>query len=381
LSTVRPRAERQYSPVPQRSGDVPLAFACRRKRRRAAASTLSLLAIILFSLPAHAQNISVSGKLFYDDGKPWIAKGVHVSAFDRPMDIESAPHWMNETATKMRATWVPAELNAVKSVFHANTIRFDFSQPALDPNSSIYDSKYLAEVVDAIRLARQAGFVVIAVINAQAPSGLADLPCMPNASTVRAWHTLAPKLANDKGVLMEIYNEPCKGSPDRSIWASGMQAAIDGIRHDGANNILLLDGLNYARSMTDLFPMVHDVVRDRLALAVHPYFAKGWFASDKDWERQFGAEARKYPMIATEWNSLPSGGTCENADMPATALAMIRYLQSLRLGIVGWGIDSNSGHLVKDHEHFEPTDYSTFKACNDGSISGGGKLLANYPNN
>jgi endoglucanase len=50
--------------------------------------------------------------------------------------------------------------------------------------------------------------------------------------------------------------------------------------------------------------------------------------------------------------------------------------------LIGWAIDSNYGKLVKDHTSFEPTDYSTFTGCSKTpGDSGGGKLLANYPNN
>ena len=60
----------------------------------------------------------------------------------------------------------------------------------------------------------------------------------------------------------------------------------------------------------------------------------------------------------------------------------MRYLESLQIGLIGWAIDSKYGKLVKDHTNFQPTDYSTFADCSKTpSDSGGGKLLANYPNN
>jgi hypothetical protein len=159
-----------------------------------------------------------------------------------------------------------------------------------------------------------------------------------------------------------------------------MQPVIDTIRRTGSTNILLLDGLLFARVTSGLFALVHDKMPNGLALAIHPYLVKGWFVTEKQWRSAFGDDAETYPMIVTEWNALATGGSCVGSDTPAVALSLIRYLESLRLGIVGWGIDSKVGLLVKDHSTFELSDYSSFRDCNDGSLSGGGRLLANYPN-
>jgi endoglucanase len=59
----------------------------------------------------------------------------------------------------------------------------------------------------------------------------------------------------------------------------------------------------------------------------------------------------------------------------------MRYLEALHVGLIGWGLDSNYGKLVKDHTKYEPTDYSSFTGCTKTpSESGGGRLIANYPN-
>ena len=76
----------------------------------------------LLPLAATAQDITIQGKTFYKDGKPWILKGVHVGAFDRPKFIPSAPKWRNDSSAQVRNLWGPDELNAVKRVFGADTI-------------------------------------------------------------------------------------------------------------------------------------------------------------------------------------------------------------------------------------------------------------------
>jgi hypothetical protein len=349
---------------------------------------LAFVALAVCVVPelASAQDIIIQGKTFYKDGRPWSAKGIKVEGFSRPAVIpvsDLSPAWMNKNPPSGRGWWGAAEIDAIRNKFHADTIRFAVSQPALDPQSPIYDPKYLTELLSVFKQARSAGFVVIPSMDAQAENGVLNLSCMPNDSTVRAWQTLAPALLHDKGVMFELFDEPCKtiNAPGAKIeWARSMQTLIGIIRQAGSTNILLLDGLWWARSTNGLFPLVHDTIPDRLALAVHPYLvSENVFATEKQWHDQFGASAAQYPMIASEWNATPTNG-CAGRDTPAIALSLLRYLEALHIGLVGWAIDSNAGKLVKDHTAYELTDYASFKDCKDGSDSGGGRLLANYPN-
>jgi hypothetical protein len=125
--------------------------------------------------------------------------------------------------------------------------------------------------------------------------------------------------------------------------------------------------------------LVHDSLKDRLALAVHPYLAMDAFVTERQWHDQFGASAAQYPMIATEWNATPTNG-CVGPETPAVALLEMRYLQSLGIGLIGWAIDSNYGKLVNNHQDYRPTNYESFQGCSKlPSGSGGGELLARYP--
>ena len=274
-------------------------------------------------------------------------------------------------------------MKAIKRVFGADILRIQVSQPGLDPQSPIYDSTYPTELVDAIKLAKSSDFFVIVSMDAQAENGISNLPCMPSDSTVRAWRSIAPSFVHDSGVIFELFNEPCKyeGNPkSRTEWAQTMQPVMDELRGFGATNIFLLDGLGYGHSIEGLFPLVHDRLHNRLAMAVHPYLVKNNYVTVSQWREEFGNDALRYPTIAGEWNATPSNG-CVDSTTPELALSLMRYLESLHIGLIGWGIDSNYGKLVKDHHKYEPTDYSAFSGCTTSPAeSGGGILLANYPN-
>jgi hypothetical protein len=351
-----------------------------------------LFVILLFPLTAFAsQDVAIKGKEFYLDGKPWLPKGVVVEGFNRPANIPSAPKWMNDPKNLQgRQWWASTEIPAVKTVFGATVVRFNVSQPALDPQSKIYDPKYQDELLAAFAQARKAGLVVIVSMDAQAENGLPDLPCMPNDSTVRAWKKLAPSLPRDGGIMLEPFNEPCRANWDegRKEWAREMQQLIDTLRAMGARNVLLLDGLGFGQWTNDLFPLVHDAIPNRLALALHPYFdslaKEPALGPDAFFETHFGRDIDRYPQIATEWNATDGNG-CIGERTPSVALALVRYLQAHHIGLIGYGIDSNFGKLVKDHDHYIPTDYADFHGCVDKAkgpgLSGAGRLLANFPNN
>jgi hypothetical protein len=340
-----------------------------------------------------AQNVTIKGKDFYLDGKPWLPKGIKVEAFNRPIgNYESSA--LQGLAKQARGYWGPSELEAIRTVFGGKILRFAVSQPGLDPQSPIYSPSYRDELLSVFRQARAAGFVVIPSMDAQAENGIPNLPCMPSDSTARAWKTLAPSLINDPGVMFELFDEPCRANWDqgRKEWAAEMQTLIDIFRGMGANNILFVDGLGYGQSTNGLFPLLHDSIPNRLAMAVHPYFdgLKNEPSTPPEtyFEEHFGRDAVRYPILATEWNATETNG-CADDRTPEIALALVRYLQHLHIGLIGWAIDSDHGKLVKDHVHFEPTDYTNWHGCphtpkgqpTPPVFSGGGKLLANFPNN
>lgn len=328
-----------------------------------------------FIVAAGAHDIAVKGRDFYKDGKPWQPKGVDVNAFVKPPAFFA----IDKSAQLQRSYWGEAELKQVRARLGADTLRFHLSQGGLDPQATIYDAGYAHQIVEAVQLARRLGFAVVLVVDAQ-QDGTPDLKCMPSASTVRAWQSLSPELPKDQAIMLELFNEPCKkgDAAVQAEWATGMQTLIDAVRARGARNILLLDGLDWARITNGLFPLVHDSVPDRMALAIHPYLVGGAFDTPQRWEAAFGASARMFPALVTEWNATPTNG-CPGPTMPLVALTLMRYLESLHLGLIEWGIESTRGKIVLNHDDFTPTNYAAFKDCNDGSDSGGGELLANYP--
>ena len=150
---------------------------------------------LLFPLSAMAaQDVTIRGKDFYLDGKPWLPKGVDVNGFVKPPKYFS----FDKSAQEQRSYWGQTELVMVRRNLGADTLRFHVSQAGLDPQSPLYDPIYVHQVAAPVQLARQHGFSVVLVMDAQ-QDGTPDLKCMPSASTNRAWQTLAPLVGHTGG--------------------------------------------------------------------------------------------------------------------------------------------------------------------------------------
>jgi hypothetical protein len=329
-------------------------------------SLLLLSVAAIFQSAAAAGLVDVSGRSLLRDGRPWVPHGVTVvgllppSPSKFPIYAEAQKHWG------------PAELNAIRA-YGANVIRFQVSQPGLDPESPIYSPEYLQRLRQAVEEARRQNFTVILSVQAQGGAGLPNLPTMPDGSTERAWRALAPVFARDTGVMYELFNEPIvKDVPRddwRAIWARWHQAfqqLITLVRSLGAQNVLVIDGVQTANFLGGA-PTLQDPL-NRLAFAVHPYLT-GANKGPAAWDRNFGQFAASHPVIVTEWNAT-SRGPCR-ADTPTAASEFITYAREKRIGIIGWAFDV-PGTLVRNY-NYAPTTYSGFRC---GAPDGGaGQLL------
>ncbi|MGH6679769.1 MAG: glycoside hydrolase family 5 protein, partial [Bradyrhizobium sp.] len=263
-----------------------------------------------------AEQITVGNRVLLRDGKVWVPKGITV------VGLLGAPasntHKPRPAYTVAWRRWGPAEIEAALR-FGADTIRLQVSQPALDKESGHSDRSYLAKVRAAVRLIRAAHMNVILSMQWEVTTGVdkqVNVPTdatvlAPVSSTVRAWRTLAPPFLSDRGVIFELFNEPCvKVYPADAWqrWQAGYQPVIDALRKMGATNVLLIDGIQCGKVLADA-PRLYDPDH-ALAYATHPYpMPEGVRASRvdmftaRDFERNFGQFQKEgHAVIATEWN-------------------------------------------------------------------------------
>lgn len=315
--------------------------------------------------------ITISGNTLMKDGAIWAPKGANIYGFNR------APNKVNATFLTYQS-YFPTELYYIKNVLHGDIVRFNISQQGLDPSSSIYDATYPAQLVNIVNQTILNGFVVILGMNSQASTG-GVATCMPGADTGRAWQTIIPYFKSNPSVLFGIFNEPCEdtSAPSQTDWVTDTNAVIATIRASGANNILILNGLNFGRYTNGLGSRVVDSA-NKWVFGVHPYLTSG-FTTSGNWDSFFGTEAATYPTIVDEWIATPTLGCV--ASEPTIAANLISYLKthggSAGLGVLGWASDFLAAIFV-DQTGYVLTSYTGWTACSDGTTTGPGTLISGY---
>lgn len=338
------------------------------------------------------QVVGVSGTRMTLNGSPWLSRGVVLQGFVRPLSaLQSDP--TEAARLNARVNYGQAELDAIRS-FHADTIRFQIGQPALDPNSPLYDPAYLTDVENAIKTARQAGFVVMIMMQDEAISGETTPHPLPIAETQNDWDQFAAAFGSDRGVVFELYNEPnlLASAANWELWlnggsvqsqgqtqtAIGMQELVNHLRARGAQNVFVLDGLGVmgpdgtTRELTETLqgvPAVTDPL-NRLVYAVHPY--QHGFTDESQWDAEFGIPSQTLPVWADEW-SAPEGlklglGTLTDYQV---AVDLLNYFNAHSISLCTGAFDMTQ-FVVQTVPGWTLTNYDS-----SSSMKGSGTLVSN----
>jgi len=345
------------------------------------------IAVVLWSFCAAAQFVSstgggaagngidIRGTGLVRNGQAWVPKGVSTIAF---IVTNAQAAGGGATAAQQRAAraaFGAPLLNLMHSRFGADTVRFQLAQVGLDPLNGSYDAAYAGQITTGVNLALSMGFAVILTIDADAFSGGSST--MPDAGTVRAWQTIGPSFANNRNVMFEVFNEPqeVNSAGARTDWVNGMAPAIAAIRALPANNILVLDGLQFARDLRNMsLTGLGDTYAGRAIFGVHPYFMPG-YVDATTWDAWFGSGAQaSNPVMISEWSFNAAG--CLTGD-GSTVNALLAYVKSKHFGMTYWAIDYTPT-LTQDVVSYPPTVMDNFTACGDGSGAGAGALFAAF---
>ena len=313
-----------------------------------------------------AQEVTVAGNRFLRDGKPWVAEGVTLVGLVSPEKlVRDKP-----TYAAARAAFGPGMLGEVRR-FGADTVRFQVSQTALDHRSRDHDPDYRDELLDAVALTRAAGLTVIVSMQWQGVSGRRG-EGLPTGATRRAWSAIVPAFGKDRGVLLEIFNEPDinpRTPAEWEAWRKPMQRAIDALRAAGSENVLLVDGSQFARNLAGS-PTLDDPL-GQFGYAVHPYLGRH-DRTREQWEKKWGGFARTRPVMATEWNADAGGNYCW-PEMAAQAEALLDYLADERIGLVAWALDLPS--LREPDGSYTTLDDLVCGERRDGGRGGAGQMI------
>jgi endoglucanase len=219
----------------------------------------------------------------------------------------------------------------------ANVVRIALNQDFWLPDSPAYAAGYAPLVDTQIQWAESAGLDVILDLHWSDKGDYSQTPAqqrMADAHSATFWTQVASRYKGDGRVLFELYNEP--HDVPWSVWLSGgpsgdgftvtgMQALYNAVRATGAENLVVIGGLQYAFDLSGVNE--NRVQGHNIVWATHPYNEQG--KQPQNWDDAFGSLSATDPVMATEFGDTTSCAT----DYYSTLIA---YLDSHHISWSGW---------------------------------------------
>ncbi|MDG7000348.1 MAG: cellulase family glycosylhydrolase [Nitrososphaerota archaeon] len=370
------------------------------------------------STPPETGVAVVDGRLIgINTRKPFMARGLISEALSYPTQYaatlcgshfaaSAAAANLREAQAAITAAPLPglgynASFQAMAEDWHANAVRFNLSQGALQYEYAHGLSAYTDMVRKVIEQARRAGLIVIIDMQAElyscTPYEQGALQKLPDIETEHAWaQLLDARLTRDKGIMIEVFNEPsttkaCKVGtyrhPDWATWETGcgnepdqgMLTVGQWLRKQAPNNVLLFNGDGVSFGFVGF--TVPKGMPSNSAYSVHPfhYLFRGNLTDNIEaWNNQFGNFERSgHAVIVTAWNE---GFECPtDPNQIITNDFIQRYLTSHSIGMVAYGWDAPvhaAGYLVNSYSYPGNTaNYQVVDPNTQGCAHDGGKLL------
>jgi endoglucanase len=197
----------------------------------------------------------------------------------------------------------------------ANVVRVPLNQDFWLAASPLHDPNYPLLVDQVVKWAEAAGMDVILDLHWSDAGTLGQCPgtngCqqkMADRNSVTFWSEVASRYAGDGRVMFELYNEPHDVTWD--VWlaggytgdgyqAAGMQKLYDTVRSAGADNLVIIGGLDWAYDLSGV--PEHRVVGYNIAYATHPYASSGSERRSRFWDIYWGGLTATDPVIVTEF--------------------------------------------------------------------------------
>ena len=170
------------------------------------------------------------------------------------------------------------------------------------------------------------------------------------------WRQVAVYFKDTPHVIFEIFNEPAEISVE--AWQAGAQDLVDVIRAEGADQLIIVGGVGYAR---DLSWVLDAPINDtNIAYAAHIYPAHSKYS----WDHWFGDVSNKYPVLLTEWGWLDADPTGDQSYLVGNQKTygepLMDYLNQRGIGWVACWYDTEWKPNMFDDGFQYPTPYGSF---------------------
>lgn len=180
---------------------------------------------------------------------------------------------------------------------------------------------------------------------------------MPDRASLLFWRDIAAIYKNHPAILFGLYNEP--HGIDWDVWrdggeltestddgditytAVGFQRLANEIREMGADNILIIAGLDWGFDLRGILDG-YALEGSNIAYDTHPYPWK-----DTDWDGRWGNVAEVYPLFVGEWG----GGEDDSTYFETLTNYMEEHLHSW----AGWCFHPAAGPQMLQDWQYNPT--------------------------
>ena len=208
----------------------------------------------------------------------------------------------------------------------ANTVRLPLSEgfwlhgaPGYPCSAAQYQAT-VKRVVDTLTVLKLNVLLDLQWTDAGGQSGQGGGPwAMPDVDSTTFWQQVAPVYKDYVNVLFEAYNEPhpanwacwtgsCTMTGDRgysddchctksfTYTSVGMQDLVNTIRGTGANNLIVVGGMNWGYDLSQL--ATYKLSDANIVYDTHPYPYTD--KAPNTWDAAFGNPSRVYPVISAE---------------------------------------------------------------------------------
>ncbi|PRP98576.1 glycoside hydrolase family 5 protein [Enhygromyxa salina] len=259
-------------------------------------------------------------KIYASDGQVHVFRGI-----DRP-SLEWSPNGegISQADIDLIASW------------NANVIRVAINQGFWLEGSVVYNSGYRQRIDDVVAWSKAAGMDVVLDLHWSDKGDLSQVPAqqrMADENSRAFWQSVAERYKDDGRVIFELYNEPHDvawfvwlngGDSGDGFEAVGMQALYDTVRDAGADNLVLIGGLNYAYDLSGV--PNHRVEGYNIVYTSHPYD----FGNKQPgtWDADWGFLAETDPIFVTEFGSFDCN--------PSYSQQLIDYAEQRGLSWSAW---------------------------------------------
>jgi len=206
---------------------------------------------------------------------------------------------------------------------------------------------------------------------------------MPDKNSLVFWESVAKEFRNHPYVLFGIYNEPHDISWD--VWknggmvfesaetiengkktpksikyeAVGMQALIDAIRATGANNLVIVGGIDWgfdlSRAADEKYRLVDTPEGNGIVLDTHPYPWK-----NKEWSLLIDKAGKHYPIIVGEFGTGPDKNDPDKPDetyFKNYHETLFDWIEEHNYSFTAWAFHPGAGPCIIRDWNYEPTPF------------------------